>query len=360
MHRLSLEYIPRYDAGVFPEEIRRKYGVSRIVNLGSNENPYPPAPSVAKAVVEEAEKIGRYPEPEYSRLKEAIAEYTGVEPANISLGSGASELLSLITTVFLEPLDRVVIPLPTYTMYALFSMIRDASVDFLTSQSFEPEAEEILQSAENSKLVFICSPNNPTGRARTKEEILKMVENTKAIVVVDEAYYEFHGKTVAEYVNEYENLIVVRSFSKFFGLAGLRVGYALADKKTADILERIRNPFTISRVAEAAAIAALEEVEYYRRISRRIVEERERVFSELKKLSEVEVYPSRANFLLINLRKPAREIVERLLSRGVIVRDVSNMPGLEGDYIRVTIGKPEENNIFISALKEVLRSLQKN
>lgn len=359
MHRLSVEYLESYDAGEFPEDISARYSIpgEKIVNLNSNENPYPPPRSVLRAIAEEANLAPRYPNPSYVELKRGLGEYTGFAEENIAVASGAGELLSLICTLFLEPLDRVVVPLPTYTMYAFLAMLRDASIAYVepTGEGLYPAAEDIAGASRDAKLVFLCSPNNPTGEALGEEEIMGVVENTRAAVVVDEAYFEFCGRSVAGRVEEYENLMVVRSFSKFFGLAGLRVGYALANEKIASLLEKIRNPFCISRIAERAAIAALGELEYYTRVKEKILRERERLFAELKNISGLKPYPSEANFILVRLLgMPARELMEELYRRGIIVRNVSGLPGLKGDHVRITVGTPEENTRLISALREIL------
>ncbi|NOZ58416.1 MAG: histidinol-phosphate transaminase [Euryarchaeota archaeon] len=359
MHRLSLDYLESYDAGEFPEDISARYGVPReeIVNLNSNENPYPLPKSVLRAIEEEARLASRYPNPSYAELKRRLGDYTGLGAENIAVASGAGELLSLICTLFLEPLDRVVIPLPTYTMYAFLAMLRDASIAYVEPPGEElyPPVEEIAGASRDAKLVFLCSPNNPTGRALEEDEVLEVVEGTRAAVVVDEAYYEFRGRSVAGGVEEYENLIVVRSFSKFFGLAGLRVGYALANARIASLLEKIRNPFCISRIAERAAVAALGELEYYTGVREKILRERERLLGELRRIPGLRPYPSEANFLLVKLLGiTAGELMEGLYRRGIIVRNVSGLPGLRGDHVRITVGTPEENSRLISALEELL------
>ncbi len=358
-YRLSVELLGRYEAGEFPGEIAERFGIPEesIVNLNSNENPYPLPESVVEAIAEAAELAGRYPDPAYPELRRRIAGYAGTGEECIALGAGAGDLISHICTLFIEPLDRVLIPVPTYTMYAFYSMLRDASVEFLEpSDGLYPDAEEIASRAEGAKLVFLCSPNNPTGGVVEPEEVARVAEAANA-VVVDEAYHEFWGKSAAALVEELGNLVVLRSFSKFFGLAGLRVGYAIAAPEIAELLERIRNPFCISRVAEAAALAALEELEHFRSTGREIVRERERLRRALGEIEGLQVFPSEANFLLIRLLgAKGGEVYRKLLERGIIVRNVSGMPGLRGEYLRVSVGTPEENRRLVEALGEVMSS----
>lgn len=358
MHRFSLEYLESYDAGEFPEEISERYGIPRekIVNLNSNENPYPLPESVLRVIAEESRHVSRYPNPNYSELKQRLSSYVGLPRENIAVANGAGEILSLLCTVFLEPLDRVVIPIPTYTMYAFLSMLRDASIEFVEpGDGFIPAAEEVLEASRDAKLIFLCSPNNPTGAVMEEEGIIDIVEGTRAVVVVDEAYFEFYGKTIAEKVLEYDNLVIVRSFSKFFGLAGLRVGYALTNRRLAGLLEKVRNPFCISRIAERAAVRAMEELEYFRNVKDMIVEDRERLFSELEKIPGIKPFPSHGNFILVRvLSISPSELMDGLYSAGIIVRNVSNLPGLRGDYVRITIGTKSENERLIAAMRKIL------
>ncbi|NOZ82750.1 MAG: histidinol-phosphate transaminase, partial [Euryarchaeota archaeon] len=341
-YRASVELLGRYEAGEFPEDVAARYGIPAegIVNLNSNENPYPLPESVVEAIAAAAAQASRYPNPGYAELRRGIAEYVGTEQSCIAVGAGAGELISHICTLFIEPLDRVLVPVPTYTMYAFYSMLRDASVEMLEPEAgVYPEPERIAERAGGARVVFLCSPNNPTGGVLEAGEVLGIAEATEGVVVVDEAYVEFCCRSAVELLEEAENLIVIRSFSKFFGLAGLRVGYAVADAETAERLERIRNPFCVSRVAEAAAIAALKEVEHFREVAKRIVRERERLREELARLQGLEVYPSHANFLLVRLvERSAAEVYGQLLRRGIIVRNVTGMPGLRGEYLRISVG----------------------
>lgn len=358
MHRRSIDFIPYYNAGKFPEEVAREYGIEResIVNLNSNENPFAPPESVIGAIAGSAERAHRYPDPGYPRLKGAISRYVGLGEEDIAFGSGATEVLANLSTLFLDALDRVVVPLPAYTMHVFYSMLRDAELEFLQpGENFEVLARDVLKAAKKAKLIFLCSPNNPTGRAIGREEVLNIAEATGATVVVDEAYSEFHGRSLAQYVGDYKNLVVVRSFSKFFGLAGMRVGYAMASAETAALLEKLRQPFSISSVAEEAALKALEELEHFERLRKRIVELREEMFRELGGIEGMEPIPSDANFLLVRLhRVTSAELMDRLYARGIIVRDVSGLPGLDGDYLRITVGRREENEKLVSALREIL------
>lgn len=354
MFKGVLEILQPYEAGKTIEEISERYGVKDIIKLGSNENPYPPPKSVIEEIARASNFVNRYPDSSYGKLKRKLSEYTNLEVGNISLGSGAGEILDSVCKITLNPLDKVVIPIPTYTMYAFLSMLRDASLEFVETPNFEVKAGEVIRTAKDAKLIFLCSPNNPTGRTIEREELIKIIEGTNALIVVDEAYYEFCGKTMADKVNEYENLIVVRSMSKFFGLAGLRVGYALSNSKIIEALEKARLPFNISSMAESAAIAALGEITWFERIRKEILEERKFIMHEINKLG-LDVPPSEANFLLVKLPSiDMRKFIEGLYREGVIVRNVTGVQGLKGNYLRITIGKKEENRKLISAIRKLM------
>ncbi|MBI5253046.1 MAG: histidinol-phosphate transaminase [Euryarchaeota archaeon] len=349
-----LEILQPYEAGKTIEEISERYNINNIVKLGSNENPYSPPKSVVEEIAKASNFVNRYPDPSYTKLKKKLSEYTGLSVENISLGSGAGEILDSVCKIALNPLDKVVIPVPTYTMYAFLSMLRDASLQFVETLDFEVRAGEVIDSAKDAKLIFLCSPNNPTGRVIERKELIKIIEGTDALVAVDEAYYEFCGETIADKVKEYENLIVVRSMSKFFGLAGLRVGYALSNKKIIEALEKARLPFNISSIAESAAIAALEEMSWFEKIKEEILEERKFVMHEINKLG-LNALPSEANFLLVRLPSiDMQKFIEGLYREGVIVRNVTGVQGLKGNYLRITMGKKEENRKLISALRKLM------
>lgn len=338
-----VRFINPYDPGLFPEDFPDK----EVVNLSSNENPYEPSEEVREAYLRAVKYIPRYPKADYARLKKALAEYTGFEVENIAVGCGASELISCICNVLLEELDRVVIPMPSYTLYSIYAMLRSASISFPVFEGYRVDPDVIAE--ERPKLVFLCSPNNPTGNSLSREIVQKVAESAE-YVVLDEAYVEFSDDSKIEMVRDYNNLIVLRSFSKFFGLAGMRVGYAVCSAEIAEAIEKVRLPFGISYPAVETAIAALNSLDYYKKVRDRIVRERERLIEKLKEIEWLEVYPSDANFVLVKANKEG--VVEKLAEKGFIVRDASVM-GLEGLYIRITVGKREDNDRLIEALREI-------
>ncbi|MEM4702001.1 MAG: histidinol-phosphate transaminase, partial [Archaeoglobaceae archaeon] len=285
-----------------------------------------------------------YPDASYSRLKLAISKYLNVEPDMISVGCGSSELISRVCEVLVEEMDKVVIPMPSYSLYMLYAFLRNASVvtPIFKNYELEVEAFEDLK----AKLTIICSPNNPTGNTVGKKVVERIAENSE-YVLIDEAYAEFSDESFVDFVTEFDNIIILRSFSKFFGLAGLRIGYAISSRDVAEAIEKIRLPFAISTTGLETAISAIESLDYYQQIKKEIVLERERVSSKLREMG-FEVLPSKANFLLV---KVDGEVFDFLLKRGIVVRKIERVLGLEGSYLRITIGKKEENDALLDAIK---------
>ncbi|MCX8172192.1 MAG: histidinol-phosphate transaminase [Archaeoglobaceae archaeon] len=333
--RNVVRIINPYDAGIFPE--------GDLVFLNSNENPYEPSEEVKKAYFESISKINRYPDPSYSKLKKAISEYLNVGVEMIAVGSGSSELISRCCEVILEELDKVAIPMPSYSLYLTYAMLRNSSLllPIFKNYNIDPGFFE----EEKPKLSIICSPNNPTGNVVEKKIVEKIAENSE-YVLVDEAYAEFSCKSALELIYEFDNIIILRSFSKFFGLAGLRIGYSVAKRNITEAIEKIRLPFAVPSPGVATAISAIKSLEYYIEIRNKIVKERERVFTELKKLG-FEVYPSEANFILF---RAENNLFEKLLEEGVVVRKLSGFMGLDGNFIRMTIGKKDDNDRVLQIL----------
>jgi histidinol-phosphate aminotransferase len=358
MVRGVIHLINPYDPGKFPEDIHKIYDIpeSQVISLSSNENPFTPPEDVKKAYEKAFNKVNLYPHPYYRDLKEGISDYTGVDEELIAVGNGAGELLKMICEVNLEAFDPVVIPIPGYTLYAIFAMLMDASIRFIEFPRYEIKGEEVLK--EEGKLVFLCSPNNPTGNLVSKNELEKILKDCDGLVVVDEAYAEFSKTSHLNLLKKYDNLVIVRSFSKFFSLAGLRVGYALGNEETIRAIERVRLPFNISYVSAIVAKACLENLEYFKSKRDEIVRERERVSRELSKFEGVEVYNSDANFILVRVtgdKEFENKFLRFLEGRGIIIRNVTGLLGLDGLHFRITIGKKEQNDAFLRAFEEILK-----
>lgn len=325
------------------------------MKLDANENPYGPPPEVLEALGS-MEFPNIYPDPESRRLRAALAEDTGLGAEHILVGCGADELIDLIMRCTLEPGDKILDCPPTFTMYAFDAAVNGASVVKVPRLSnFALDVPAILEAVKNDKpkLVFLTSPNNPDGCLVTDEE-LKEVLKQPVLVVLDEAYVEFALEpSRMQWVTEYENLIVLRTFSKRAGLAGLRVGYGGFPLSLIEYLWRAKQPYNVSVAAEIAACAALTNPKYLEDVKEALVNERERLFVELKGISFLEPYPSHANFILCSVtgNKSAKQLKTDLAKEGVMVRHYEKAE--LKNYIRISVGKPEQTDAVIKALKLV-------
>jgi histidinol-phosphate aminotransferase len=352
--------IEPYDPGFFPEDIIRKYGLSneQIINLSSNENPNFFPTELIEKLAKDLINVNRYPNPSYEDLKETISEYVKLPIECIAVGNGSSDLIESACKVLLNPLDKVVMPVPTYTLYILESMIWETAITYVETEKsgFILKAENMKPYLKDAKLVFFGSPNNPTGLSIDKKELEEMLDAKKVTFIVDEAYCEFSDKTIAELIKKYDNLIVMRSMSKYFCLAGLRIGYSLSNPTIAESLEKVRLPFALSRIASTAAILALNNLQYFHRMAEELLLERNQLSLELKKIGLIP-YPSDANFLMVKLPEGlnSNKFSEMLASQGVIVRNLKRLMGLDnGEYLRITIGTKKENKKLIETCEKLL------
>lgn len=358
MHRPALDYIEPYDPGMFPEDASETYGIPReaIVDLASNENPYPPPRPVVEAIACAALRANRYPDPMYRDLKEGLSWYLGQPVENIAVGNGCTEIIDMVCKVFLDPLDKIAVTSPSYSMYALFGMLRDARI--VTIETKEPDfridSGAILSQASDATITFLCSPNNPTGGSVDGDELDRIIEGTEGLVVLDESYAEFSARSAIPKVHQNANLIVARSMSKFFSMAGMRVGYAVASPSIIDDLEKVRLPFGISSVAEAAAVAALSCLPDYERMRDEVLRERSELMEQLSVMDWMRPYPSEANFMMARVPPRIPDLAKRLCRAGILVRDLRGVPGLEHHCVRITIGTREENRRLVDTLREII------
>lgn len=301
--------------------------------------------------------LHRYPSPVHDNLRMKIAGYRGVDYENISLGVGSDELIDLLMRIFCEPsIDSIITTPPTYGMYKVAANINNVKVkEVLLTEKFQLRPEEILgQADKTTKLLFLCSPNNPTANDLKRTDLLKLVTRFPGIVVVDEAYIDFSSQeSMAAMVQQYPNLVVIQTFSKAFGLAGIRLGAAISSPRVISYMLRVKAPYNINRLTADTVLKAFDNLELVKFNIEKIREERAYVAEQLSFSSAVEnVYPSNANFLLFKIRN-AKEVYLKLAEKGLIVRYRGNEPLCE-DCLRVTIGMPNENVRFLKNLKEVI------
>ncbi len=324
----------------------------QIVKLDGNENVYGPSPRVAEALAR-FPYYHIYPDPEQRRVRQAVADYIGVDPEEVVLGSGSDELLDLVARLFLSPGDVVVNAPPTFGMYEFLARLYAAGlVEVPRREDFSldlPAMEAALK--DGAKLVFLASPNNPTGNALRGEELERLLSH-RAVVLVDEAYGEFAGASFVPLVRERDNLIVIRTFSKWAGLAGLRAGYGVFPVRLAKTIGKIKMPYNLNAAAEVAVLASLEDADALRERVAAVVSERERLRQRLAELPWLRPFPSQANFVLCEVRGlPAQEVRARLREKGILVRHF-DAPGVR-NCLRISAGRPQDTDRLLAALAEI-------
>jgi histidinol-phosphate aminotransferase len=353
--RPELKAMPAY-APIEPTDVlsrRIEVPEEKVIKLDGNENPYGCSPRVKRALADYA-YYHLYPDPEQRELIKALEKYTGTSAENILAGSGSDELIDLVLRLFIQPGDRVINCPPTFGMYPFSTGVCGGKVVSVPRKpDFSIDAAATKKAMDKrAKVIFIASPNNPSGNVTPEPVILELL-NSAPIVVIDEAYFEFSGITVASLVPKYSNLIVLRTFSKWAGLAGLRVGYGIFPINIVKYLVKIKQPYNVNAAAQVAALESLKDISYLRGTIKAIIQERERLMARLSQLEWLKVYPSQANFILCRvLNGNAEEIHQRLQKRGIFVR-YFDTPQLK-DCLRISVGKPEHTDALIAAFEEML------
>lgn len=304
--------------------------------------------------------LHRYPSPRHDKLRDKIAAFRSLDRENIFLGSGSDEPIDLLMRMFCRPgHDQIIITPPTYGMYKVSASVNDVSVkEVLLTPAFQLQTEKILEAAgPSTKLLFLCSPGNPTATDLKQSDMMKLIARFPGIVVVDEAYIDFSKQeSMASFVQQYPNLVVLQTFSKSFGLAGIRLGVAISNPLVISYMMRVKAPYNINLITADIGMKAFEETELLKFNIKKIIEERQLVAEKLRKIPAVQkVFPSAANFLLFKIGD-AKEIYLKLAKRGVIIRYRGNEPHCD-DCLRVTIGMPDENARFLKELNYVLEQL---
>lgn len=337
-----------------------------IVRLDANENPYGPSPKVYEVLIRSLKDLWRYPSrEEYGKLEELIAYKLGLDDARcIVLGSGSDELIDLTVKLFIDPGDIILTVNPSFSMYKVYACIAGGRiVEYTMTEDYIFDTEVFLSVLdtfrERIRLIALCNPNNPTGGCIDEKDIAKIVEYGIP-VLVDEAYIEFSGiGTAIGMLKDYENLIVLRTFSKAYGLAGLRIGYAVTSRWISDNLRKVKSPYNVNLLAVKAAEAAIQDDDHLRRVVETIVSERGRLFDKLSSIPGLKPFPSKANFILVDGTKlgfDCKKFKSLLVERGVSVRVWSKLGMRVGCLFRVSVGRPSENDLFIKALMDIASS----
>ena len=355
--RPELDSIKPYVPGKPIEEVERELGITNVIKLASNENPLGPSPEAKEAIKKAADKVYLYPDGNVYYLKNALAGKLQIDPKNLIVGNGSDEIIELLGHAFLTPGDEIIVADPTFSEYEFSARIMGAQVVKVPCQNMRHDLAAMKKAvSERTKIVYICNPNNPTGTYVSKSETDEFMAGLPddIIVVFDEAYFEYTDAddypNGIDYFRQGKNVITLRTFSKIYGLAGLRIGYGIAPEGLISALNRVREPFNVNLIAQEAAIASLssQHVERSREVNAQGKIQLYRAFEEMG----LKFWPTQANFILVELPRDCKEVFLALQKRGVIIR-TGDIFGLS-NCIRVTIGTKEQNERFLRELREVL------
>ena len=354
----QVKTIKAYEAGKPLKELERELGITEAVKLASNENPLGCSPKVKDAVLENLSQVHRYPESAAPELARLLADKYGVEPKHIVLGNGSDEVISLLCHGFLNEGDEALMPLPSFLMYEICVKIAKGVPVMVPLKGFDTDLDALIDGiGPKTRMVFVTNPFNPTGGVISKADFeafaRKVPENI--LIIVDEAYAEFVRDEAVHNALENpladERIVSLRTFSKAYGLAGFRVGYGIMDEKVAEVLHRIRPPFNVNSLAQAAACAAIQDDDFLAKSVQCAHDGLDELVAGLADMG-LSCLPSQSNFLMVDVKTDAVEVFDALLQEGVIARSMKSY-GFE-TYLRVNTGTSEENQAFLAALKKVL------
>lgn len=356
--------LERCDHGgnVWKASLESEVKVNEIIDFSSNVNPLGPPLKVIKAIKENLWRLPFYPDPEYRSLKEKIAEFHGLKKDNVVVGNGSTELLYSFCKAFVKG-GEVLIPIPTFGEYEIAAKITGAKVRYV-NVGLLPEIDKIVEVINDStKAVFLCNPNNPTSTLIPKKEVLKLLDvalSYNSFVLLDESYIEFSHETYMESLGDvaqkYPNLLIIRSVTKLFGMAGLRVGYGLAEENLIKALKNYTVPWNVGCLAEVATLTALEDEEFINKTRSFIDKEKLVFYHELNSIDGVEAHTPKVNFMLVDVKNTGisgAKIKEKLIKKGILIRECRSFKGLDDYFIRVSIRRKKENEKLIKSLKEV-------
>jgi histidinol-phosphate aminotransferase len=340
------------------EEVMEELGLSEMAMMATNENPLGPSPKAVAAMEEAIRHVNFYPDGPCLSLKRKVSRRLGVTEDMVTFGNGADSCIRIVASTFINDGDEVVMADPTFPVYTIFTRVMGGKEVFVPLKEYTHDLKSMKEKVgARTKLVFICNPNNPTGSIVRKADLDDFMRDLPphVIVVIDEAYFEFVSDPQypngLDYLKDGHNVIVMRTFSKLYGLAGLRIGYMVAGREVISALERVREPYTVSGVAEAAALAALDDQEFVDRVIENNEKSRGLLYRELDRLGLAYV-PSHTNFLFVDLNTDTKKVTEALLRRGFLIRP--GTPWKLPTCVRITFGTEAQNTAFIRALEDVL------
>jgi histidinol-phosphate aminotransferase len=360
----NIAAITPYPPGKPIEELEREYGITNSIKLASNENPWGPSPRAIRALQAELSNLHRYPDGSCHNLVQALAEKLGITPGEIVMGNGSNEVIEFLVKAFVREGDEVITSHPSFLMYQKIVQVRGGVNHVVPLKDMRHDLADIKKMVSGkTRLIFLDNPNNPTGTAIPPVELYRFLSDIPefVIVVLDEAYVDFMDKTLqVDFYSLIRNVegrcpvVFLRTFSKAYGLSGLRIGYGLMAREVAECLHKVRQPFNINQMAQVGALAALKDDDYFLLTLERTVRARIYLSREVEKLGCTS-YPSETNFFLIDVQGNADKLYQAMLYKGVIVRSMSAY-GFE-NFIRVTVGTEEENKRFLTSLTDCLGEL---
>ena len=353
--REELRDLKAYEPGKPIEDVKREYGLDQVIKLASNENPLGCSPKAKEAITKVLDQLNYYPDGNATDLKEAIAKKLNLKPSQVQPSSGSDEMLDSIAKTFLNKGDEVILADITFPRYMTTTKMMGATPIVVPLKDFAYDLGAMVQAiTEKTRLIWLCNPNNPTGTMFTKQALLDFLKAVpkNIIIVYDEAYKEFvededYPHDILDYLEEYPNLLVMRTFSKIYGLAALRVGYTLACQEILQNIDKIRGPFNVNTLAQAAALAALEDQDFLKKTYEVNRQGKEYIYKAFDEMGLCYA-PSQTNHIFFDSGKDSRKIFQEMQKRGIIIRPMG------GTYVRVSIGSMEQNQEFIRILKEVL------
>jgi len=353
-----LNKIKPYEPGKPIEEVQRELGLSYVIKLASNENPFPPSKKVMRAIADGSSDINRYPDGNCFYLRKTLSDKLSLDERNIVFGNGSDELIVLALRAFIKPGDEVITADPTFLIYSIAAAIEGAKVKTVPMKNLRYDLDAMAKKInKRTKIIFIANPDNPTGSYVSNKELKKFVKTIpkNVILFIDEAYYEFasgddYPETLSWAGRKDKNIIITRKFSKAYALAGLRIGYGISRADIIAAMNKVREPFNINSLAQIAAIAAIEDISYMEKIVSFIRSEKERFYEFFSK-SKIEYYPSLTNFILFRAKKNSKEEFMDLLREGVIVREMSAWH--LNNFLRVNVGTKKENNRFFEVYQKI-------
>ncbi|WP_169084825.1 histidinol-phosphate transaminase [Paenibacillus sp. PL91] len=358
--RKELTQMKPYSPGKPIWEVQKELGLERVVKLASNENPLGPSPKAVEAMQAALTDLHRYPDAQSIQLKQAIAGRYELAEEQVIVTNGGDELITLISETFLDASDEIIVPGPTFSEYEFGAQLMGAKAIVAPLKGdFQYDSDAILAAVtERTKMVYLCSPNNPTGTILSKKELQHLLDSLpkRVLVVLDAAYSHFvtaeHYSDGVEFVRAGYPLIVLKTFSKIYGLAGIRVGFGAAPQAIIQSILQVKEPFNVNALAQAAAIAATGDEEHVTRSQTLVIEERERLYAAFQQLG-LSYTMSMSNFVLVKVGEQSESIYKQLMANGIIVR-LANTWGLPL-HLRISIGTPEENDLLIAALSDILK-----